>query len=233
MVFRWLPVVCAATILGCPGTTSRPCATVKTCNTPCCAAAVVCQDVVCEGVLWGCRLMSSGRYEWIASAAACGAPGSDGGSGGDGAVACPGGCGPHATCAASGCTCDRGFANTDTSWSNGCETLDPACDPYKCGSCPEGYCGPHAECRENSVCRCIGNWLNPKEKELDWSQGCYQESPGCAWNNCNECYTGYCGHYSNCNQNKCSCDTGATHCATGWPEISGCCPNGCSGTSCK
>jgi hypothetical protein len=230
----------AAVAAGCPGGASAICPTISTCSSACCTASTACQDTVCEGVQWGCRLMANGHYGWVEAAPSCSSPAPDLGPTdrgsvdhkGDAAVGCSHPCGQHARCVGSSCVCDKGFANLDTNWNTGCEALDPACGPWSCGSCPDGYCGNHAICRDNVKCRCLGQWLNKHGD--DWTNGCDTYSPECRADNCNACYTAYCGPAADCMQNNCKCvAAGAVHCASGWPEYSGCCVNGCSGTSCK
>jgi hypothetical protein len=231
-------VAMAVAAAGCPGRGAALCPTVKGCATACCNAVTACQDAVCEGAQWGCRLQANGHYAWVASAPSCNSPAPDmgpvdRGSVGrpEGAIGCGRNCGQHAHCAGSLCACDKGFGNPDGNWDNGCEGLDATCGPWNCGACPDGYCGQNAICRDNAKCRCVGQWLNNHGD--DWSQGCDTPSPNCRADNCNACYTAYCGPAADCMQNTCKCIGAAVHCASGWPEYSGCCANGCNGASCK
>ncbi|MCA9666947.1 MAG: hypothetical protein KC503_15215 [Myxococcales bacterium] len=207
----------------------------------CCDVDTLCQTRVCQGVQWLCRAVPEGGLRWLAGNGQCESSipdalpndATDGGAP-DGGGCTSTSCGANASCEQGGCKCKQGYVNSDSAWSNGCEAIDPQCRWTNCGRCPADYCGPNAECRDNTKCRCAN--INFKET-LDSNGiflGCLTPTSGCRDDNCNSCYTGYCGVHADCRQNKCKCtDSGWISCNGQW-ERSGCeCNATCSGGVCK
>lgn len=185
-------------------------------------------EIVCEGASWICR-RDGEQHRWKRDAP-CPTP--DLGPLSDGAIRC--GINAHQN-AGGGCVCDQGYLDKDGSWTTGCEVPDPACSVVDCSKCPKGFCGQNAHCRailSVNKCRCKDRfWLNT---DGDWNNGCEVYTSKCATNNCNSCYTGFCGPNANCMQNNCKCTkSGWYDCDKKW-EISGCeCQGGCNGSACK
>jgi len=219
------------------GADSSLCSQIPACpELGCCNEQTLCQTQVCQGVQWLCREAHEGSPRWLSGGGQCLKAVPDA-SPGDGAPAdigpcSAGSCGANASCVAGACLCERGYVNSDKRWSNGCESIDPECRWTNCGRCPADYCGANAECRDNKKCRCAD--INFKET-LDPNGvflGCLTPTSGCRWDNCNKCYTGFCGPHADCRQNQCKCiDTGWEDCDKKW-ERSGCECNGTCG-SCK
>jgi hypothetical protein len=185
-------------------------------------------EIVCEGASWICR-RDGEQHRWKRDTPC---PPPDQGLPIDGAIRCGLNAQPDNR---GGCSCDQGYLNQDGDWKNGCELPDPACSVVDCSKCPKVFCGQNAECRtifSTHKCRCKdGFWLNT---DGDWSNGCEVYTSKCAPNNCNSCYTGYCGPNANCMKNNCKCtSSGWYDCDKVW-EISGCeCKGGCNGSACK
>lgn len=218
---------------GCPGGSpvSSPCARIPQCDAPCCNQDRDCEETICDGVLWVCRAGAGGAWAWQKNGASCPA-------GGDGdrdlgpRLDTLSACGANATLSSGRCVCKKGYVNQDGSWQNGCELIDPKCTVVSCGSCPDGYCGTNAHCRDNVKCRCVSRfWRND---DNDWSNGCETYTTTCSPTNCNDCYTGFCGPNADCMQNACACTvSGWTNCDAVW-EFSGCeCGKTCVSGKCQ